>query len=322
MKHAIFGFLFVLLAPFSVQGNLFFTVDFIYWKASQEQLVYAVSGVNGNGLPSFSRGEYLQPDFSWNPGFKIGAGYTFCDCWDVYLQYTRYTSTKNPNSASAPSSTESTLIAGNSVEATPLTNMDGNWKLYFNTLDLELGRTFCPWQCIHFRPYIGLKASWQEQDFKVQLTRTGAADPDEDVFIVQTQDQENWGLGIRGGVYSSWFVPCSNWSLYSNIALATIWTDFKNHRVDTITSLTTPGTIDGVNADYDFCSADAVIEMQLGLRWSCLPAFWCTRISLQAGYEMQVWINHGQMLNLPSEGGVYNGDLNLHGLTARLHLDF
>ena len=70
----------------------FVTADFIWWKAQEDGLDFAlngtsIAGVEAGFLPeTASRGTVKGPHFSYEPGFKVGAGLKFeHDGWDLLL---------------------------------------------------------------------------------------------------------------------------------------------------------------------------------------------------------------------------------------------
>ena len=72
--------------------NLYFTVDFLWWKAKQSGLTYASAGVltqPAQPLQPLRDGKIGRVSYDWDPGFKVGAGYKFWhDNWDLYAEYT------------------------------------------------------------------------------------------------------------------------------------------------------------------------------------------------------------------------------------------
>ncbi|MCB1149340.1 MAG: hypothetical protein KDK48_04175 [Chlamydiia bacterium] len=270
------SFLSFLLVPVCAFAN-FVSGDFLYWRAAQEELIIGYTDT------------VVQPDFSWNPGFRTGIGYEFYDGIEGALFYTQYES------------------LGNSFDSEELAAR-GEWALKFRTLDAELSKTYCFSPAVRLRPFIGLRGTLQEQDFSLETLR------EDDILLQQLQTMKCRGVGIRGGLGTTWMLPCSV-SLFSNVAVAAIWSELDNARTD----LEDAEQISVITRSTT--TVDAAVDLQLGLQWQIDPDGWCGQALLQVCWEEQVWINWGQMILLADDLS-RNGDLSLHGLTARLLAKF
>ena len=52
-------------------ADVYLTADFIWWKAQQDGLAFAVNGINAPGeATDVSKGHLHQPHFKYEPGFK------------------------------------------------------------------------------------------------------------------------------------------------------------------------------------------------------------------------------------------------------------
>jgi hypothetical protein len=228
------------------------TADFIWWKATQED------------------SDDANTQKKWAPGFKVGLGLNLGhDAWDLMAQYTWLNADHKHTSK----------------------NETTDWKLHFNVIDLELGRNYYVSQYLTMRPFIGLKGTWQKQDFK------HAVDKKTDLHL----DQDHWGLGIRAGFNTAWYLTKS-FSIYGNLALANMWSEYnKNHENNA-----------GVKTKAkDSYSNKHLTELELGLRWETWFYDDNYHFAIQAGWEQQVW-----------SGWTHNEDLNLHGLSLKLRFDF
>ena len=216
------------------------------------------------GNNTTGQGEVYHPRKKWNSGFKAGLGTVPChDGWDVYGEYTWFHS-KNSRSAEVPA-------PGGLLDNYWIVNLDdlGNinpfgfnsssakWTLNMNIVDLEIGRNFYISPRLMLRPFYGLKGTWQRQKMDVQFA---GLDGD---FTSQNKIK-NWGIGVRGGLDSSWHFTKS-FSLIGDMALSGLYEYFKTTRFDTDTSAGVfANQINLVEKSY---LLKPVIEWSLGLKW-------------------------------------------------------
>jgi hypothetical protein len=315
-------------------ADVFITADFIWWNASQEGISYAATGfVTDDGTDPFasaSKGKYDYVGSDWAPGFKVGLGLKLShDGWDLYSQYT-WLHASDSSSLSRENGVAYTgsllpfedgpTVGGNKVKA--------DWDLHFNVIDLELGRNFYLSQFLTMRPFIGFKATWQDQDLKVttesnqfeidgngQQPSTPVTGP-----FVHKNATDVWGIGVRGGLNVSWYMS-KNWSFYGDLAWTTMWTDYDTlTRSDTLYDSTTGNSKTYFNVSNDDLYAVKYIgEMELGLRWEMWFYDDNYHFAIQAGWEQQVWVNWGQFVEILDH---INHDLSLHGLNLKFRFDF
>ena len=66
----------------------YLVADFIYWKVQEDGLDYAQKGLGGTANPVTSKGKVYEPDFSFEPGVRVGLGLNLAhDGWDLLLRY-------------------------------------------------------------------------------------------------------------------------------------------------------------------------------------------------------------------------------------------
>jgi len=303
----------------------FFTVDFIYWTPRVEGLAYAMEGANlslfSGILPAIPPGNIIEPDWSFDPGFKVGAGLEMqYDGWDVYANYTWLHSSVN-DSLNNPNGFIPTLpnflfflfnLFPNPPASAAFESAKQDWDLHFNTIDLELGRGFYISRFLTLRPHVGLKGTWQDQDVRTRYTLV-----DQEIFRVH-QHQDSWGIGIRAGLDACWYFIRSL-GLYGDFALSGMWSGFNNTRKDNrIQSDQTRVNI--LDTRYLNHSVKPVLEFGLGLRYELLYHDDDFRFLLQAGWEEQVWFGYNHIIDLAEYGD--RGNLSLQGFTLEARLDF
>lgn len=228
-----------------------------------------------------------------------------------------------------------------------------SWRLNFNVLDLELGRNFFVSPKLLIRPHYGLKGTWQKQNQFIFYESSGVADDvtvsgvtvttasgtkitvgkgskvttdiqSAEEFYELVNHQSYWGFGPRAGMNLSWLMT-RNFSFFTDTAVSLLWGQFKSTRLDAAAAvdLTTNAVLFSdytpVNMRFRTHGVNAVVEMQLGLRYD----YWFSndeyRFRAQAGWENQLWFDQNQFV-YGHEISV--GDLSLQGFTLTFQFDF
>jgi len=314
-------------------ADIYFTADFIWWKASEEGLAFSTSGLNAetvttdNVYSSPSTGKVVSVGEDWAPGFKVGLGLNMGhDGWDLGAEYTWLNASDSRSQTGSIYVTSDVIVIGTEAQRNT-----SEWDLRFNAIDLALGRNFYLSQFLTMKPHIGLKGTWQSHDWKSQYFT--------DNFSVQAQDaagmpvmvsftgpfQDNrefnvWGIGVRGGLKAAWYMSKS-WSIYGNLAFTNLWTNYyKNTHVLNITDTTTGNTRGVINTDNDnVYTCKYIGELEMGLRWEMWFSDDNYHVAIQAGWEQQTWINWSGFSELLNP--VYH-DFSLQGLNIKFRFDF
>lgn len=305
--------------------------DFIYWTARQDGLPYCTTGF-GTAAVDATRGSYNYVRSKWSPGFKIGVGLALDhDGWDVGMKYTWLevrTGVRNTNSSAiyplwnvangqnSPSKFDDASRVANAIYAA-----DGSWKLYYNTIDFDLGRNYHISRHLKLRPFLGIKGAWNKEIYNVTYNEVDAADTGRFAVASSEMVQKFWGIGIHLGMNTAWGF-CDNWSIFGDWALSEVWSQFRASRKDTEERL----PLFANQPDVIFWSQNNLYtmttfcEMALGLRWE---KWWSDdeyHFLAQIGWEEQYLMNFGQWARLMGEQT--SGDLSLQGMTIKLRFDF
>lgn len=309
-------------------ANIFITADFIFWKAAQDGLNYATSGiVNNVGTLLTKRGDVHSPDFGFDPGFKVGLGVNLpYDGWDVYAQYTWLHSNSNGDRVqNSDGNIQQNVLLGSLDDQISslgtITSARSSWDLHFNVIDIELGRSYYLSRNLVLRPFAGLKWTWQDQDWRARyaansVTANGSS-PANSGEVKMNQDQDLWGVGVRTGLNTSWYFS-ESWSLFVNGAFSAVWTDYDVDRSDTFQPVNQTAT-SIVRTHESAYYVRSVAEFQLGITGEWWFSDNNYHFAVSAAYEQQVWLNYGNFIYLIDKSG---GDLSLHGLTVNFRFDF
>ncbi|HPE85272.1 MAG TPA: Lpg1974 family pore-forming outer membrane protein [Chlamydiales bacterium] len=286
-------------------ADVYFTGTFILWTPRQDGLEYAISGVGNN----VGKGDVHSIDFGVEPGFKVGLGWDLPhDDWDLYAQFTWL-------HADGDGKTTKANTAGIvNPQFDPIISNKANWNLKFNVIDLELGRNFFVSKYLKLRPFGGFKGTWQDQDYSVNYVTDNIIRNDAKTTI----DQDFWGFGIRGGCNTAWHFT-NSWSVFGNCAISALWSGYDVDRKDVDTFLGIDDTT--LNTQNNYHTISPVLELILGIRYDLWFYYDEYHLSIDAGWEEQVWWGHNRyvVINQPQQNG---GNLSFQGLTLTVRFDF
>lgn len=338
-------------------GRMTVNGSFLIWQSKEWGLEFASKSLTSSdpasSLQTFKQ-KLFVPDFSWSPGCKVDLGYHLPhDAWDLYSRWTYYQGDfthlkKHFESQIGPTGFgivplwHYPFISFSTQTSDPLrfTNASANWKLFFNSIDLDLGRAFTPLRSLIFRMHIGIKGAWLRQHYHVEygngtlingIIRTAPAQSLRYNDSHMGYHSYSWGIGPRGGVESKWNLGWG-FSLSGDAGLSILSSFFKQHTeyLDHLYNLTAAENLTNQLhlRDHMWLLAP-VFEGTIGLNWGhCFgcrknPVYWGASIA----YEVQYWWsqNHAHRnfaFQAPGNMWDMSGDLQMHGLTATLRTDF
>ncbi len=310
--------------------GVFVTGDALFWKATQDGLEYAIDIPVASSLPPVQQnGKVKDLNFKWGWGFRAGIGYNLpYDGWDLYLNWTRFhhTSSSHIERASGgtleplwlpPTYTFSNNVFANTAAA--------RWRLQYDTLDLELGRSYFVSRALALRPFIGLRGAFIHQSIRYQFT------PQSFNFFnpFTTKGRNNFNaFGLRAGVALNWFFN-SQWSLFGNASATLAQGEFDvalKMSAKRENPLRDAGNLLREKNSYHRVKTN--LEAAVGLTWE---TYFCSKryhVALSLAYEVVQWINQNQLReaffpqNFLGTFVPHHGDLGLHGGTFAARFDF
>lgn len=150
------------------ERGAYFWVDYLRWKAEEDQLVYALVSETGFQPP---QGDILikEPCFQWDSGVRVGGGYQFCSEWDFFVAWTHF---KESTSSSVTAGAQQVLAVAlnSSLGAAFGSSASSTWCLKFDTVDIDIATSYGLTNCLAVRPYMGLKWAGikQNQDIRYE----------------------------------------------------------------------------------------------------------------------------------------------------------
>ena len=239
-------------------------------------------------------------------GFAFDLGHDF---WDIAVDYVRLNGTGGKNSVSDPSPSE-TIATRRIFEFAGLAKMnyvDGNFGLIYNLLNCEIGRDYFFSKNLNFRPFFGLSGAWNRISSLVNYFSV-------DTYFNQNYSQRYVGIGYRAGLNSGWHFN-KNFCIFGDLTLMNLWSRYQVYAKETVT--TDPVPVVNYDTKGIMYGVQFAIDIQMGFRWSMRYDHDTKGISLQAGWDEQVWINHVQ-----HPVATYTGNLSFQGLDIKARLDF
>lgn len=320
------------VAPLVNRLNVNITADFIYWKAQQDGLDFATSGIfDAFGPiaaipPSFThvgKGEAKEPNFQFQPGFKVGLGLAFAhDGWDLHANYTWLNPNNHTTTINAPSDSYLTNTNWGDVYlysmSCTLASASASWKLNFNVLDVDLGRNFFLSRFLTLRPFFGLKGAWLTENYDITYVPYSVIPLADGGFISATYKMREkiQGIGIRSGLSPVWHFA-RNLGLYGDLACSAMWNHFSVRRNDFFEEPS--GPLNTINYEQSFHRVTPVLELGIGLTYMGWFSNEKYLLEVKAGWEEQVWFSMNKFIDpllTPT------GNLTTQGFTLKVGFTF
>jgi len=318
------------------QGNQHWWVvgDLLVWQPHSDGFEYVVDdAIYSSNI--ITQGQIQNPHFSWDAGFRIGAGYGFGhDGWDLGVKWTWFQSTsRHGDDNCCQDNTDETviLIASDLVAADGGTNPDitastyhNKYRLHLNLLDIELAREFMTSKWLYLRPHVGARGAWINQTSKNHYATVVASS-------TYAFDDYEWGNkfkggGVRGGLDSQWNMG-AGFSFYGNLALSLIYGRFNVEMEEETRTSSTSVPTTRLDVEEHFNSVKGIADVAFGLRWGHQFVDHQYNFAVSLGYEEHLFFNQTQIWAIlkSSNLDLFNkrsGDLSTQGVTLSFMFDF
>lgn len=342
--------------------DVFFEGSLLYWQATETGLTFVVPANLVQTASSHSTNTigYKDPDFRWDFGFAVGAGYnTTYDGWDIHADWTHFHPKSSSGSVTASETNyllpvfliEPLTFIGSQPQNSPTvlqpggdpSTATGKWKLKLDLVDLELGRESYFGEFLFLRFHMGLRSAWIHQNLKVVYDRFLEDVSGENLGQLTALTTVNvhlknnfWGMGPRAGLDSQWNLGCGV-SVFGNVALSALVGQFSLSDTETH-FLTLPDTsiIESINIKSKIKSTKYVGDFEAGFRWEYPFVKKQYAFMMQIAWEQHLFLNQNQFIKnsvLPENNVpdfiagtiipiVNQGDLSTQGMTFTVRFDF
>lgn len=282
-------------------GSFSIGADWLYWKVEQQRMAIGGRGeVTNDGQLKF---KVLKPDFEYNNGFKVFAGYTTQDqLWNTSFTLAHISSSASIRAINDPAAGVFVSFDGaNFGLPSGASNANLSWNASINYLDLDVERRLVFCDDLEIVPHLGIRGQWIFQKASIQTAIF-------DATSVRFKNDLN-GIGVEGGCWGSWNLPFGV-SLIGHFGGALVYT-----KVDNTFRLPIGA---GPSFEVDACSytSNAWIDSFLGIAYS--RSFDCFSINFHAGWEHHLIMNANHFA--PIVGG--DGNMTMQGLTLGASVEF
>ncbi|WP_133130038.1 Lpg1974 family pore-forming outer membrane protein [Legionella yabuuchiae] len=244
--------------------------------------------------------QFLNVPFNWNPGVRVGVGYNNVVIpWDIRFYYTGYQTEGNNQVQINTGEIHSAFLGNFFAENLTGAGVSGpyyhqasiQWKILFNTIDLEVGRSIAVDNLLNLRPFAGIKAgvinqsirsNWQQpfnNATKLPITTFSLAN--------ETVTNDFRGIGPSFGLDTNWHLfetPKHALNLKGDVSGAFLWGHWK---LTDVYQNNTPVFITIQNDSLSTVST--MVRGYLGMEWE--GVFNQSNLVVRLGYEAQAWFN-------------------------------
>lgn len=334
----------------SCHTRLFFEASWLYWKANETGMSYAMVQEDVETLPElWNIGAMANPNFGWNSGFSLGMGYQIPHGnWDLSMRWTNYITTAIDAQQSPVAGSPviyPSFIHSNAYTNEPLVScMDAssNLRIHLNVLDLDLGSCIQTTKHLRLRPHFGVRSAWIDQtyDLLYQQLYTYDRDPITNQYYSPVQRRQVlqeyethmlnnfWGMGIEAGFDSDWDIKWGL-SVYANLSGSLLYGLFSNSHTETFEFSANDrwAQLSPLSEINTFHAGRATADMQLGLRWQRSIINSKLHLVLQGGWEQHCFFSQNQFMRFVDglAPGLFiqnQGDLYFQGWSASTTLYF
>jgi hypothetical protein len=343
------------------EGPIFFG-SALFWKANETGLTYAATSRRHSATdPLIGKAEISKLDFNWDYGFKVGIGVEIPHGgWDTTVSYTWFRDKADgktnspeqgiliPQLISSSKATLTGLVENKNaqgldytylIQGVSISQAQARWKLHLKVIDWDLGRQMILFKWLSLRPFIGVKASWIDQDYDIYYKNytkfTFSNNRPENITVKQKCDY--WGVGPMAGMQTQFWLR-HGFSIYGNAAISLVYGQFDvKHKEASDFDISNKSIVD---TKLKYYAARAITDMQLGLRWDsshcktkkagrckCDKGIDRMNFSVAVGWDQHLFFEQNQFFKFNDVSNASNfvqgnDALSVQGGTISLRLDF
>lgn len=299
---------------------------FLYWQPIQENMLVGFDLNLADALGNLLIDHEHDMNWKYKPGFQVSLGYSAdYDNWDFRAEYTWFHCIQR-QFLDFPLANNQVIVPGFGFPPKERVNTeydtaDAKWRLKMDFLDVDAGRWAYHGTQLVIRPHAGARAAWIRQLLNITYINVGTLAP-----TIPASEQYNhrtsnsWAVGPRGGIDVDWNIG-SGFRFFTNASADILFTRYNT----LIYQVTTSNFPYFSQKTRHYNTLRTHLDAILGIGWSTYIDRHNWHIDLNAGYEFQVFFDQNMFIAFPY-GGIAttlpHGNLYLHGLTAKVKLDF
>jgi Legionella pneumophila major outer membrane protein precursor len=288
------------------------TGEFLYWKVFQGGMEYADSFNEAVGDLADARGHEI--DFDYKPGFRVGVGLLTPCCLDFNANYTRFYAKESESVTDTLFPTFNYFGSPQGLLIPSVASAAADWRLCFQTAELEMGRVFSPSCAFALHPHLGVQGAWIDQKAEINYVAS-----DGSPYNI-TFKNDFWGVGLKGGVDAGCQLRMG-FSVFGDLALSLLYGHFDVHQVQLQIG------VPQIDLSQTFWRIAPALQTSFGLAWEPICLCNCPfPFVVSAAVEWQYWWSQNQTQRFTSSSDAVHlipeYDLGLFGLTVRGTLYF
>jgi len=306
---------------------LYVAIDYLYWKAWPETLLFAVDGFF---LPPSNQGKgYFQPG-RWDSGVRYLLGCLFEpeteDATSLSVEYTQF---KTHAIKTVLASSSDTLLGVVDVDNNvtqindfDCSEIDNSWRLSYEVVDITLKKWWGVRENWAWSSYTGLRGAWITNRYIIHATER---DPLAIISTLKKLNSRNYGL--QGGFCVQWQLA-PPLTLCSTSGMGLLWASNHTHFICTDSFPLGFPSYDDVNDR--FTTLQVVFDLKLGVEYMSRTPLWFSCNSYwgcSCSWEFHYWLdqNHRYIClgESPDQNIFEQGSaLYLQGISVRFFLNW
>ncbi len=238
------------------------------------------NGTGGAGTTPFGRIGTVDPDYEYEPGFRVGGNWALSPCSSFAISYTNFESSANDLVVPGVGGTVGSLVhhPGASITAS-VGPVNAVYDINFQLADMEYRRLLFGKSHYWLNYSLGVRYGRIEQEFlQTGIFAGGSAG------TLDTRTEINFdGAGVKLGLDGERLFGCLGFSLFGRASLSPMAGQFQSQ----YTMLNSSTSVLLANAVWDDDRFVTILDYEFGIAWTSCSTRW--RIS--TGYMASFWFN-------------------------------
>jgi hypothetical protein len=258
------------------------------------------------------------PSNKWGFGFKLGVGYhTNCDGWDLDLTWAHFSPGSHTDVSADVDDNETLIVLWSAFapaqgEVVFARDIEADWKVCLDWVDLELGRAFWTSKRLSLRPFVGIRYASLRQNLDLEFkggSWSPRIGPPQDPLTGEASLKNDYrGVGLRSGMNTAWHFDCG-WALYGDLAAGILYGSFDvDHQENTRLLIAPFSKAEVLDTRSKFRASRAVVDLGLGIQWSALICECKYGIAASLGWEQHLFFHQNQMWRVVLIGDTASGN--------------
>ncbi|WP_254509970.1 Lpg1974 family pore-forming outer membrane protein [Anatilimnocola floriformis] len=291
--------------------------EFLYLRARDAETAYAsiIDGPIVAGAPGLQAGRTGVLDYDYQPGFRIGGGFTLDNCNQIQVMYSQLDATSNDTiTTAAPDVIRGLVLHPNSANAgANFLDANANGELRFNILDIAYRGLLASCSDYEVGYLVGVRSTRLEQYFQANFNNVGTE--------TVTSNVDFDGVGMRFGMDFERYGRNRQWFVYGKGYASLIGGRFQ---ADYLQSSQADPVV--ATTSWEAGRVVTMLDLETGLGWQSCSG----NIRLSVGYLYSGWFNtirnnewiHAVQNNdfVATGMSTYDSSVTFDGLTARVEL--